>query len=187
MKTKRSKACDISQKVKFQVFLRDNGQCVVCHNRNNVMPNAHFIPRSQGGLGIEENIVFLPIKGVGDIKCPNIKEKQRKIVKELLKIKKHDPILLVDSDRAGQSMKSLNNADSELQVISLNEIDSSFKMIENLFTPEDREKIGILEKNGKFIKSSPNSALFKTFVNDYGISEKTKENFNKVFKYIINL
>ena len=59
MKTKRSKACDIPQKVKLQVFLRDNGRCVVCKNSHNVMPNAHFIPRSQGGLGIEENIVTL--------------------------------------------------------------------------------------------------------------------------------
>lgn len=59
MKSKRSKACDISQKVKLQVFLRDNCRCVVCKNSHNVMPNAHLIPRSQGGLGIEENIVTL--------------------------------------------------------------------------------------------------------------------------------
>lgn len=59
MKSQRAKACDIPQKVKLQVFLRDNGQCVICHNKHNVMPNAHFIPRSKGGLGIEENIVTL--------------------------------------------------------------------------------------------------------------------------------
>ena len=38
---------------------RDNGRCVVCGNGINVMPNAHYIPRSKGGLGIEENIVTL--------------------------------------------------------------------------------------------------------------------------------
>ena len=59
MKSKRSKACDIPQKVKLRVFLRDNEMCVICHNKYNVMPNAHFISRSQGGLGIEENIVTL--------------------------------------------------------------------------------------------------------------------------------
>lgn len=59
MKSKRSKACDIPQQVKFKVFLRDNGCCVICGNSQNVMPNAHFIPRSDGGLGIEENIVTL--------------------------------------------------------------------------------------------------------------------------------
>ena len=39
------------------MFLRDNGQCVICGAPGE--PNAHFIPRSQGGLGIEENIVTL--------------------------------------------------------------------------------------------------------------------------------
>lgn len=56
MKSKRSKACDISQKVKKIVWERDNGCCVICGNNYNVMPNAHFIPRSKGGLGIEQNI-----------------------------------------------------------------------------------------------------------------------------------
>ena len=59
MKSKRSKACDIPQSVKKRVFIRDNGMCVVCHNRYNVMPNGHYIPRSKGGLGIVENIVTL--------------------------------------------------------------------------------------------------------------------------------
>lgn len=56
MKSKRSKATDISQKVKLKVWERDNGCCVICGNNYNVMPNAHFIPRRKGGLGIEENI-----------------------------------------------------------------------------------------------------------------------------------
>lgn len=56
MKSKRAKACDISQKVKRQVWERDDGCCVICGNNYNVMPNAHYIPRSKGGLGIEENI-----------------------------------------------------------------------------------------------------------------------------------
>lgn len=59
MKSKRSKATDISQSVKEKVWQRDNGRCVVCGNSYNVMPNAHFISRSKGGLGIEENIVTL--------------------------------------------------------------------------------------------------------------------------------
>lgn len=56
MKTKRSKACDISQKVKQIVWERDNHSCVICGNTYNVMPNAHYIRRSKGGLGIEENV-----------------------------------------------------------------------------------------------------------------------------------
>lgn len=56
MKTRRSKACDISQKVKERVWERDGGCCVICGNSYNVMPNAHFISRRKGGLGVEENI-----------------------------------------------------------------------------------------------------------------------------------
>lgn len=59
MKTKRSKATDIKEKVKKIVWERDKHRCVVCGNYCNVMPNAHYIPRSKGGLGIEQNIVTL--------------------------------------------------------------------------------------------------------------------------------
>lgn len=58
MKSKRSKATDIPQKVKQAVWERDGGRCVVCGCCRNVMPNAHFISRSKGGLGIEENSDF---------------------------------------------------------------------------------------------------------------------------------
>ena len=59
MKTKRSKKTDIPMSVKKKVFERDKGRCVVCGNYCNVMPNAHYISRQKGGLGIEENIVTL--------------------------------------------------------------------------------------------------------------------------------
>lgn len=59
MKSKRSKATDISMSVKKKVFERDNGRCVVCGNTINVMPNAHILSRAKGGLGIETNIVTL--------------------------------------------------------------------------------------------------------------------------------
>ena len=57
MKSKRAKATDISQKVKKTVYERDLGMCVIC-NRSG-MPNNHYIKRSQGGLGIEQNVVTL--------------------------------------------------------------------------------------------------------------------------------
>lgn len=56
---KRAKATDISMKVKQNVWIRDNGCCVVCGNNYNVMPNAHYISRQKGGLGIEQNVVTL--------------------------------------------------------------------------------------------------------------------------------
>ena len=55
---RRTKALDISRKVKEAVWERDGGHCVLCGNPN-AAPNAHYIPRSQGGLGIEENVVTL--------------------------------------------------------------------------------------------------------------------------------
>lgn len=57
MKSNRSKACDIPQSVKKAVWARDEGKCVFCGSSVNVMPNAHFISRYNGGLGIEENIL----------------------------------------------------------------------------------------------------------------------------------
>lgn len=55
--TKRAKALQIPMKVKKAVYERDNGLCVVCGRPGN--PEAHYIPRSRGGLGIEQNIVTL--------------------------------------------------------------------------------------------------------------------------------
>ena len=49
------KATDIPKAVKDRVFERDNGCCIFCGHPG--MPNAHYIRRSQLGLGIEENIV----------------------------------------------------------------------------------------------------------------------------------
>ena len=58
-KTKRARATDIPMSVKEKVWERDNHRCVVCGNTYNVMPNAHYISRTKGGLGIEQNIVTL--------------------------------------------------------------------------------------------------------------------------------
>ena len=56
MKTRRSKATDIPQRVKETVWERDGHRCIFCGDLY-AMPNAHYIPRSKGGLGIEQNIV----------------------------------------------------------------------------------------------------------------------------------
>ena len=60
--SKRSKACEVSKKVKEIVWERDNHRCIYCKRYVPVeCANAHFIKRSQGGLGIPENIVtFCP-------------------------------------------------------------------------------------------------------------------------------
>lgn len=55
---KRTKALSIPPEVKARVWSRDRGRCVFCGSRY-ASPNAHFIARSQGGLGIEQNILTL--------------------------------------------------------------------------------------------------------------------------------
>lgn len=55
---KRTKALQIPADVKRRVWERD-GYCVYCGDPN-AAPNAHYIARSQGGLGgIEQNILTL--------------------------------------------------------------------------------------------------------------------------------
>lgn len=54
---KRTKALAISNKVKIAVNERDWGLCVYCKRPGN--PDSHYIRRSQGGLGIPENICVM--------------------------------------------------------------------------------------------------------------------------------
>lgn len=56
-KTKRAAALEITRDVKRIVSARDGYRCIICGALG--LPNAHFISRSHGGLGIEENIVTL--------------------------------------------------------------------------------------------------------------------------------
>ncbi len=59
---KRLKAVGISPEVKNKVAERDSWDgwncCILCGSPDG-QPNAHVIPRSDNGMGIEENIVTL--------------------------------------------------------------------------------------------------------------------------------
>lgn len=126
----------------------------------------------------KDDIYFLPINGVGTT------DKARKEVSErLLKIRKNNPTLLVDNDKAGQSMKSVNK-DSDLKIISLDEVDANFKTIESLFSQEDLQKFNLADSKGNFNKHASTSALFKTKVimDSTLLSDETKSNFNKLFE-----
>ena len=54
---RRTKALQIAPKVKRIVYERDGGRCIICGASGN--PDAHYVSRAQGGLGIEENVVTL--------------------------------------------------------------------------------------------------------------------------------
>lgn len=57
MKSRRSKACDIPKAVKIAVHERDGGCCIFCGVPVGIeCSNAHYIPRSDCGLGIAENV-----------------------------------------------------------------------------------------------------------------------------------
>lgn len=55
MKSKRTKACEITPETRQIVEERDGHCCIFCGRPGR--GEAHFINRSQGGLGIPENIV----------------------------------------------------------------------------------------------------------------------------------
>lgn len=82
MKSRRTKACEITRKTKEIVWNRDDHRCIICGIYvQTECANAHYIKRSQGGLGIPENIVTL---------CPRCHHeedngKNTKIYEELLK------------------------------------------------------------------------------------------------------
>ena len=61
MKSKRTKALDISKAVKDKVFQRDGGRCILCGSYD-AMPNSHYLSRAKSGLGIEQNIVTMCIE-----------------------------------------------------------------------------------------------------------------------------
>lgn len=78
-KSRRTKALDISQRVKKRVWERDDYCCIICGNPQ-AMPNSHYIRRSQGGLGIEENVATMCINCHNEY--DNGSGKYRKAIKE---------------------------------------------------------------------------------------------------------
>jgi 5-methylcytosine-specific restriction endonuclease McrA len=57
---RRTKALQIPSKVKNTVYDRDGGRCVLCGRfAKPEWACAHYIARSHGGLGVEQNILTL--------------------------------------------------------------------------------------------------------------------------------
>ena len=60
-RSKRTVACDISPRVRQTVALRDRNRCIFCQSHEGLQI-AHYITRSAGGLGIEENLTLACIQ-----------------------------------------------------------------------------------------------------------------------------
>ena len=93
--SKRAKACDIPIEVKKKVLVRDKGFCVVCGQPG--IPNSHYIKRSQGGLGIEQNVVCMCVEchnaydnGKDEKKAKMMRDKVKKYLKRQYKDWKED-------------------------------------------------------------------------------------------------
>ena len=129
----------------------------------------------------KEGITFLPINGVG-----KTKEECIKITQRLMKIRKKDPILLVDNDKAGNCIKEINKDNKDFRIISLSEADEKFTIIESLFSVEDKGKFGLVDESGKSVKHASTSTIFKNHIlkNQDEVSAETKENFAKLFEML---
>lgn len=86
-KSRRAKAVDIPHSVRLKVLERDRF-CVYCGRPG--IPNAHYIPRSQNGLGIEENILTLCFDCHRRYDQTTERPKMREFFKEYLKSKYSD-------------------------------------------------------------------------------------------------
>ena len=84
---KRTKACAISKKTKERVYKRDMGACIFCGAPG--LPEAHYIPRSHGGLGIEQNIITA-CRPCHD-KLDNSTQRQHMLKKAAAHLRRHYP------------------------------------------------------------------------------------------------
>lgn len=122
------------------------------------------------------NITFLPFNGLGK----ELADKEQRLI-ELSKIRSTNSMVLIDGDKAGNEFSNLNiNKNIKLKIVKLNEINSSFKEIEDLFTSEDAKKFQVK------LKDSGISSIFKKVAVKHPeeISNATKNNFDKIFSKI---
>jgi hypothetical protein len=80
--SKRSKACDIPPKVRLAVSERDGGLSIISGRPG--ISNVHYIPRSAGGLGIEQNIVTLTVEEHHDYDNGGKRREYKAIIKAYL-------------------------------------------------------------------------------------------------------
>lgn len=91
MKSKRTKALEITKAVKIKVWERDNHCCIFCGRYVEWnLANSHYIKRSHGGLGIEENIMTNCVECHGRFDDSKYREIMKPIAERYLKSKYSD-------------------------------------------------------------------------------------------------
>jgi hypothetical protein len=83
MASKRSKACDISPKVRKEVLERD-GKCIICGTTYGLQI-AHYVSRARGGLGIPQNLAAMCVKCHGEMDNGKYHKEHQKAFREHLK------------------------------------------------------------------------------------------------------
>ena len=83
MASKRSKACDISPKVRKAVLERDK-KCIIC-GATYGLQIAHYISRARGGLGIPQNLAAMCVKCHGEMDNGKYHKEHQNAFRERLK------------------------------------------------------------------------------------------------------
>lgn len=127
--------------------------------------------------GEKTQIVFLPICGLG-------REGEEQIILEKLMRQCKEPILLVDSDKAGKKLKEIKKQNNyeKMTIIELSEVAQNWKEIESLFDKKDNEKYGLSLKRGNVSNAFKKRILWKKSENM--LEKTTKGNFYKLIEHL---
>mgnify|MGYP000865503436 CR=1 FL=1 len=141
-------------------------------------------------------LLFLPICGLGsfdkstfDPKKITATDEQKEIKDALLDLayaaREDKAFLLCDGDRAGSAMATLADGDNNFEVATTREIPEllkgKIKDIEDMFCEETRLKYHMVDKNCSASSSLKNDLV----AGRYEPTKAEKENFKKLFEYII--
>jgi predicted ATPase len=126
-----------------------------------------------------KSLKFIPIDGILEKNSNGILIPKKNIYLTLNRITR-TPILLTDNDFAGDQFTNANR-NSNMIFVSLREVNSTYKSIEDLFSLDDKNRFNITEKSSFLSKRFKlKSSLIETF------SPSTISNFSRLFDIILN-
>ncbi len=131
---------------------------------------------------------FLPISGLK--KEPN---EMKETIQKLCELD-NNPIVLIDDDirrdnpdpqnaKSEQFKKANEELLKPITILQLSKCNKSFKKIEDLFTKKDRQKYLLNNKKRNLAMAFKTRLLYSE--EDDVVGEKTKENFKKLFEWIV--